>query len=73
VSREHAYIKYDKDQFLIYDNTSKFGTLIKLQRDMEIQRNKVAVQFGRTVITLKTDVAESIKEKASHQRLRRND
>ena len=73
VSREHAYIRYIGDQFLIYDNTSKFGTLVKLQKDMEIQRSKVAIQFGRTVITLKMDQTEPIKEKASNQRIRRTD
>ena len=73
VSREHAYIRYINDQFLIYDNTSKFGTLVKLQKDMEIQRNKVAIQYGRTVITLRMDQVEPIKEKTSTQRIRRND
>lgn len=74
MSREHAYIRYVGGQFLIYDNTSKFGTLVKLQKDMEIHRNKVAVQFGRTVITLKMDLGEQqLKERTATQRIRKND
>lgn len=46
-------MKYEKDHFVIYDNTSKFGTLIRLQKDLPICRSKVAVQYGRTVLTLK--------------------
>jgi|JI61114C2RNA_FD_contig_61_1631477_length_1218_multi_2_in_0_out_0_1 pSer/pThr/pTyr-binding forkhead associated (FHA) protein len=51
VSREHAHIKYENDRFLILDNNSKFGTLIKLQKDLQIRMEKVAVQVGRTVVT----------------------
>jgi pSer/pThr/pTyr-binding forkhead associated (FHA) protein len=51
VSREHAHIKYENDRFLVLDNNSKFGTLIKLQKDLQIKVEKVAVQIGRTVVT----------------------
>ena len=30
VSRFHAFIKYENNNFLIFDNNSKFGTLIKM-------------------------------------------
>lgn len=36
---------------MILDNNSKFGTLIKLQKDLQIRTEKVAVQIGRTVVT----------------------
>jgi len=36
---------------VIVDNNSKFGTLILLRRDLEIEKKKIAVQVGRTVIT----------------------
>jgi predicted component of type VI protein secretion system len=52
VSRFHSKIMYDKGQFKIYDNNSKFGTLILLQEPFKITEQKVAVQVGRTVVTV---------------------
>jgi predicted component of type VI protein secretion system len=51
VSRLHAFIKYQEGQFVIFDNNSKFGTLILLRKDFNIERKKIALQIGRTVIT----------------------
>jgi len=51
VSRLHAYIKYKEGKFTIYDNNSKFGTLVLLRKDYKIERKKIALQVGRTVIT----------------------
>jgi hypothetical protein len=51
VSRIHAFLKYENNQFLIFDNDSKFGTLIKLEKAYEVQTDKAAVQIGRTVFT----------------------
>jgi len=51
VSRFHAYIKYQDGQFFVFDNNSKFGTLVLLRRDYQIERKKIALQIGRTVIT----------------------
>jgi len=51
VSRLHAFIKYQEGQFLIFDNNSKFGTLILLRKDFNIEKKKIALQIGRTVIT----------------------
>lgn len=50
VSRVHANIKYENGRFIIFDDNSKFGTLIKLQKDLQIGTEKIAVQVGRTVI-----------------------
>lgn len=33
------------------DNNSKFGTLILLRKSYKIERKKIALQIGRTVIT----------------------
>ncbi|EGR32170.1 hypothetical protein IMG5_093680, partial [Ichthyophthirius multifiliis] len=52
VSRFHSFIKYEDDQFLIFDNNSKFGTLIRLDKNYPILQDKVAIQVGRTVMTL---------------------
>jgi len=51
VSRLHAFIKYQDGKFIVFDNNSKFGTLIMLRKDYEIERKKIALQVGRTVIT----------------------
>jgi len=51
VSRLHAYIKYNNGKFTIIDNNSKFGTLILLRKPYQIEKKKVALQTGRTVIT----------------------
>jgi len=51
VSRLHAYIKYNEGKFTIVDNNSKFGTLILLRKPYQIEKKKVALQTGRTVIT----------------------
>ena len=51
VSRIHAFLKFENNQFLIFDNDSKFGTLIKLEKPYEVQTDKAAVQIGRTVFT----------------------
>lgn len=51
VSRIHAFLRYINGEFKIYDNESKFGTLILLNDDYEITRDKAAIQIGRTVFT----------------------
>jgi hypothetical protein len=47
----HAYIKYEDGQFVVIDNNSKFGTLILLRKNYKIERKKIALQIGRTVVT----------------------
>ena len=51
VSRLHAFIKYINGNFVMIDNNSKFGTLIFLRKSHKIERKKIALQIGRTVIT----------------------
>lgn len=43
VSRLHAFIKYEDGNFIIIDNNSKFGTLVKMNKKFEILSDKVAV------------------------------
>jgi pSer/pThr/pTyr-binding forkhead associated (FHA) protein len=64
VSRMHAFIKYDEGNFLILDNNSKFGTLIKAKNNLPASWDKIAVQVGRTVITFVLKNRESGKEKS---------
>lgn len=51
ISRVHALLKYKDGKFLIFDNESKFGTLILLNKSYEIMNDKAAIQIGRTVFT----------------------
>jgi len=51
VSRVHALLKYEDDKFLVFDNDSKFGTLILLTQNYPVKFDKAAVQIGRTVFT----------------------
>jgi pSer/pThr/pTyr-binding forkhead associated (FHA) protein len=51
VSRVHALLRYKEGQFLLFDNESKFGTLIHLNNNYQIHNDKAAIQIGRTVFT----------------------
>lgn len=51
VSRVHALIKFIDDKFMIFDNDSKFGTLVLLDKDYPVKTDKAAIQIGRTVFT----------------------
>lgn len=51
VSRVHAIMKYKDGRFLLFDNESKFGTLVLLKNNYQIQSDKAAIQIGRTVFT----------------------
>lgn len=53
VSRCHAIIKYENNQFILEDNNSKFGTLLQVCEPIElVQNSTVALQSGRTVLAL---------------------
>jgi len=51
VSRLHAFIKYANNGFSILDNNSKFGTLVLIRNPYKIEKKKIAIQIGRTVLT----------------------
>jgi pSer/pThr/pTyr-binding forkhead associated (FHA) protein len=52
VSRNHARIDKVGDDYYIFDNKSKFGTLVKEEQlSLDLSRIKQGVQIGRTVIT----------------------
>jgi len=52
VSRVHAYIKYKGEKFHLYDNKSKFGTLLLVNDYLNLDPDFTwPVQIGRTVIT----------------------
>lgn len=51
VSRVHAHLKFEEGKFLVFDNDSKFGTLVLLNHNYIVKEDKAAVQIGRTVFT----------------------
>ena len=52
VSRNHARIDKIGDDYYVFDNKSKFGTLVKEEKlVLEASKIKQGVQIGRTVIT----------------------
>jgi len=52
VSRLHASIKYTEDDFYLFDNNSKFGTLVLVKDLLEIKKDTVFLQCGKTVVTV---------------------
>jgi pSer/pThr/pTyr-binding forkhead associated (FHA) protein len=54
VSRNHASIKLNGDGFYIYDNKSKFGTLVRNESafDLEVGVDGKGIQIGRTFLQL---------------------
>jgi pSer/pThr/pTyr-binding forkhead associated (FHA) protein len=55
VSRCHANVKFKDGSFIIEDNNSKFGTLIKSSGKLVVQNSGALVlQAGRTVLSMST-------------------
>ena len=50
ISRVHATMKYDKGEFRLFDNNSKYGTLLMLKKPLKISHQKTGIQIGRSVI-----------------------
>jgi pSer/pThr/pTyr-binding forkhead associated (FHA) protein len=70
VSRNHAMIKFHNGSFHIFDNKSKFGTLVKEER-MEVAvtpDHAQAIQIGRTVVILELKKESDLKERAKTSR-----
>jgi hypothetical protein len=64
VSRSHASIKYENGKFLIFDNKSKFGTLVQVKEPIEITQEKMVIQCGKTVVAFSLK-SEKIKRERS--------
>lgn len=53
VSRCHAMIRFEAGRFLIEDNDSKFGTLVRASRQLELREDSsITVQVGRSLLGL---------------------
>lgn len=51
VSAVHAAIRYERRHFWLFDNESRFGTLVRMDQDWKIDYHKFAVQVGRSVVS----------------------
>lgn len=67
VSRVHSIIQFQDGHFRIFDNDSKFGTLVHLSQPYQVRTEKAAVQVGRTVFTF---IIKNIEETPSSQIIR---
>ena len=62
VSRNHALIKFIGENFVIFDNKSKFGTLVKEENmSIEISKGARGVQIGRTTLNFEVKKKEEVK------------
>ena len=52
VSRIHAFIKLENGVFFLEDNSSKFGSLILINKPIMLNKtnNNIELQSGRTVL-----------------------
>jgi len=64
VSRTHSCLMLSKGKVYLTDYKSKFGTLVLMQRPVEITENKLFLQIGRTLTELMSDVG---KEKGNNK------
>lgn len=60
VSRMHADVRFENDQFIVRDRQSKFGTLVKFREEIEIKESTL-LQCGRLLMEFK------IKKKLSEE------
>jgi len=53
VSRCHSDITYENGNFYLNDNSSKYGTLVLIQKDfyMDFTHNSIDLQVGRSILS----------------------
>jgi len=54
VSRTHSCLKLSKGKIYLTDFKSKFGTLVLLQKQVQVTSTKLFLQIGRTITELET-------------------
>jgi pSer/pThr/pTyr-binding forkhead associated (FHA) protein len=70
VSRNHALIKFNGTGFYIFDNKSKFGTLVK-EDNMNVEvstKVQQGIQIGRTVVILDMCKESDLKERRESEK-----
>ena len=53
ISKSHSQIKFKNNKFYLFDNDSRFGTLIKLVGPMQIAFEKATIQIGTMIASFK--------------------
>lgn len=80
VSRTHSYLKVKDNKLVVEDNGSKFGTLVKIQRPLEVLRSRpeggkgqsTLLQVGRTLVYFNLDTKISCHLKCNPQQAKNN-
>jgi len=72
VSRTHSYIMLNKDKIYLHDFKSKFGTLVLMQKEIEISENKMSLQIGRTLAEIKINVKKDSKQNIANFKIENN-
>lgn len=62
-------LRYQQGKFILFDNNSKFGTLVSLNGDIEVQRDKLGFQAGRTLITVSTKVNKQSRQSEESEKI----
>lgn len=63
VSRNHALIKFVNNNFVVFDNKSKFGTLVRYDNmSLEIGKSGRGVQIGRTTLSFEIKKREDVRQ-----------
>ena len=52
VSRLHADMRFENDEFIVKDKQSKFGTLVKFKEEIEL-KDMSRIQCGRLLLEFK--------------------
>ena len=78
VSKEHAFIKYNKEKgkILLSNISKKFGTLILIKKSLKINEQKIQIQIGKVFIearTMKFGEFQKIKNKNTKYPLPKKD
>lgn len=57
----HAQVNFVDNRFMIFDNNSRYGTLIELRKPFKIQNHGVALQVENKVFNFYTEVERLVK------------
>ena len=53
ISREHAYLKFNKEKILIKNVSKKYGSLVLIKKSLKINHNMIQIQIGKINIEAK--------------------
>jgi len=71
VSRCHAIVTLRSNGYFVEDNTSKFGTLVRVNKPLPLRvQQTIAVQIGRTVLSFNVRVNHTMQINEGNQRFK---